>query len=141
MKSQKGITLISLTIYIIGMSVMIAVIAVISSYFYKNIDSTFENIEPLTEYTKFISFFTDEINNNDINVVECGKDNDYIVFDNGIQYEFVKENKGIYRNYVKICRNVEQCNFSYKEEAGKKIVEVTIKIENGELKKTQYTLK
>ena len=39
MKSQKGITLTSVIIYIIGMTMCIGVIATLTTYFYKNMDS------------------------------------------------------------------------------------------------------
>ena len=137
MQSQKGITLVSLTIYIIGITVIVAVIAIISSYFYTNMDDNIK-IEPLAERTNFYSFFTKEINTNDIKILEC-KEN-YIVFDNGIQYLFIPENKGIYRNKVKICREVKNCTFEQKIENGKSIVEVMLEIGDGEPATTTYTL-
>ena len=139
MKSQKGITLISVTIYVIGMTVLIAIISIISSYFYSNVDLTSKNIDPLVEYTKFNSYFTEAINHDNIKVLEC-KEN-YVAFDNGKQYTFIPENKGIYENKVKICRNAEYCKFDYSIKNGKNVVEVTVKITNGEEKTIQYTLK
>lgn len=140
MKAQKGVTLISLTIYIIVMVIVVAIVSVISSYFYSNINGTSDTIDPLTEYTKFNSFFTDEVNHSNIKVLECGENGDYIVFDNGVQYTFVPENKGIYRNKVKICKEVESCNFEYKIQNGKDVVVVNLTI--GTLdKNVTYTLK
>ena len=139
MKSQKGITLISVTIYIIAMSVIIAIIAVISSYFYKNVDVSSTHINPLTEYIKFNSFFTDVANHSNIRVLECKQN--YIVFDNGKQYTFVAKNKGVYENKVKICREVENCTFNHIIKNGKHIVEVKIKIGNEQEKSMQYTLR
>lgn len=140
MKAQKGVTLISLTIYIIAMVIVVAIVSVISSYFYSNINGTSDTIDPLTEYTKFNSFFTDEVNHSNIKVLECGENGDYIVFDNGVQYTFVPENKGIYRNKVKICKEVESCNFEYKIQNGKDVVVVNLTI--GTLdKNVTYTLK
>lgn len=72
MKSQKGITLISLTIYVIALAIVVGVVAIISTFFYKNVNSVDDNVNPVTEYTKFNSFFTDEVNRNGIKVLECG---------------------------------------------------------------------
>ena len=139
MKSQKGITLISLTIYIIVMTIVIGVIAVISTYFYNNAHDLGKNIDPLTEYTKFNTFFSDEVNHQNIKILDC-KEN-YVVFDNGIQYTFVEKNKGIYHNQVKICMNVETCTFTRSIKSGKEVITVKIKIENGQEKTIDYTLK
>lgn len=151
MKSQKGISLISLTIYLIAMSIVIAIIAVISTYFYKNTNSLLDNINPLAEYTKFNTFFSDEVNHNNIKILECktnykngddsqGIENSYVAFDNGVQYMYIKENKGIYRNQVKICENVENCTFERKIKNGKDVIAVSIKIEEASVKNTEYTL-
>ena len=139
MKTQKGVTLVSLIVYVIAMTIAVTTLSVISSYFYKNIDTTNKNINPLTEYTTFNSFFTEEINHDSIKVLEC-KEN-YIVFDDEVQYTFVPENRGIYRNKVKICHNVESCSFSYTQRNGKNVVTVNMKIENGDEKNVEYTIK
>lgn len=139
MKSQKGITLISLTVYIIVMVIVVAVVAVISTYFYTNSDTISETINPMTEYTKFISYFSDEINQNNIKVLECGQD--YIVFDNGVQYTFIAENRGIYRNKVKIVNDVESCTFEYKIKNEKNVVAVNLQIGTAEARNVEYTLK
>lgn len=139
MKSQKGITLISLTIYIIGMTIVVAIVSTISTNFFTNTSSLLTGINPLTEYTKFNSFFSDEINHKNIKVLEC-KEN-YIVFDNGVQYTFVKENRGIYKNKVKICNYVEDCKFEYKIQNGKNVVSVKITMQDSQEKSVEYTLK
>lgn len=139
MKSQKGITLISLTVYIIAMLIIVTMISVISTYFYTNIQSTSSMIEPLTQYTKFNSFFSEEVNHSNIKVLEC--QDSYIVFDNDIQYTFSQENKGIYKNTVKICTNVESCTFSYEIKNGKNVVIVTLQIGTAEARTIEYTLK
>lgn len=72
MKSEKGITLISLTIYVIAMAIVVGVIAIISTFFYSNMEDTDNIVSPMTEYTKFNSFFSDEINHEGIEVIDCG---------------------------------------------------------------------
>lgn len=138
MKGQKGITLTSLTVYIIVMTIVISVVAFISTYFYKNVDSLSNDINPLTEYTKFNSFFSDEVNHNNIKILEC-KEN-YVVFDNGIQYMYVLENKAIYRNQVKIAQDIEMCDFKYTIKNAKDVITVTMKLGN-DTKTIDYTLK
>lgn len=146
MRSQRGITLISLTIYIIIMAIVVGVMAILSSYFYTNTSERNESIDSITEYTKFNSFFSDEVNHQNIKVLECknveGEEiaESYVTFNNGVQYTFVPENKGIYRNRVKICRNIEKCTFNYIIENGKEVIEVNF-ISGDQNRNIKYTLK
>lgn len=143
MRNQKGVTLISLTIYIIAMAIVIGILATVSTFFYKNIKEVNIDIDPLTEFTTFNSYFSEEVNNSNLRVVECGAtDNqqNYIVFSNGVQYTYVPENKGIYKNKVKICRNIEECTFSETIQNGKSVVTVFLK-SGGKEREVSYTIK
>lgn len=118
MKNNKGITLISLIIYVIAMTIVIGIIATLTSFFYKNI-----NIEDInndtTQFTKFSSIFLDEINKEKNIIIDCktslqnGLKVSYIVFSSGNQYTFKSENNCIYKNKIKICNNINDCDFSY----------------------------
>ncbi len=138
MKQERGITLISLTVYIIVMTIVIAVVGVVSGAFVKSMKSTKSTTDPITEYTAFNSYFSDEINHQGIQIRECNTN--YIVFSNGVQYTFVNENSGIYRNYVKIAKDVEECSFKENIKNGKTVVDVKIKVGN-KVRTTTYTLK
>lgn len=143
MKSQKGITLISLTVYVIVMAIVVGVVAIISTFFYSNINDTNVDINPITEYTKFNSFFSDEVNHANIKILDCDTTNDgqnYIVFDNGVQYTFIPENQGVYRNQVKIAKGVTNCTFTRNIQNGKDVVEVVFEAGN-RTRETTYTLK
>ena len=61
MKSEKGITILSLTIYVVVMTVVVAVTARVSTFLFKNVDDT-EKVDALTQYTTFSSYFAEEIN-------------------------------------------------------------------------------
>ena len=142
MKSEKGITLTSVTIYVIGMTIIIGIMVLISRFFYSNVEDTSENIDPAVEYTKFNSFFSDEVNHQNIKILEIAgeeENSNYIVFDNGVQYTFIKENQGIYRNQVKIAKNVTDCSFTTDIKNGKRVVTVSMTIGNMQRENT-YTL-
>ena len=119
MKSNKGITLTSLIIYIIGMIIVLATIANLTSFFYKNINIQDANYDSTTQYTKFASLFLNETNNDNNYIIDCKTITEnnvklsYIVFANGNQYTYTNENNSIYKNNIKICENVEDCDFSY----------------------------
>ncbi len=142
MRSQKGITLTSLVVYVIGLALVVGIMAVITTNFYKNVNNNISSIDPINEYTKFSSYFTNEANQYNIKVLECKQtdEQNYIVFDNGVQYTFVKQNKGIYQNKIKICKDVEECTFTTGIKNGNDIVTVKMKIGDKEYQ-NEYTLK
>lgn len=142
MKSDKGITLISITIYVIVMAIVVGVVAIISTFFYSNMNDTAQDLDPITEYTKFNSFFSDEVNHSNIKILECGtteNGQNYIAFDNGVQYTFIPENQGIYRNHVKIANGVTNCTFTRNIKNGKDVVEVLFQA-GDRTRETTYTL-
>ena len=110
------------------MAIVVGVVAIISTFFYSNMSGTEQDFDPITEYTKFNSFFSDEANHSNIKVLECGtteNGQNYIVFDNGVQYTFIPENQGIYRNHVKIANGVTNCTFTRNIKNGKDVVDNT----------------
>ena len=62
MRTEKGLTLISVTIYIIVMLIIVSVITVLTSYFYKNVNIQSINQDLNQQYTKFNSYFIKEVN-------------------------------------------------------------------------------
>ena len=142
MKSEKGVTLVSLIIYIIGLTTAIVMITIVSSFFHKNIDTSGSTIDSLVEFTKFNSYFVEQISKKNIEVINC--DSNCIVFSDGSQYTFIQENKGIYFGNVKIARNVENCNFEYIEAVAddqKDTIKVRISfIDSETTKENSYTI-
>ncbi len=168
MKDQKGITLISLTIYIISLTFIIAILATVTTFFYKNVKDTQNDIEPLTEFTSFNSYFSQDINNSNIKLQDIGEktiegqnnEYEYITLNNVnlenedsmkyIKYIYVENDKSIYRDIgkdedenratMKICRGVENCKFSQELIENNKI-KVNIEITIGDKNQTySYTL-
>lgn len=141
MKSEKGVTLISVTVYVITMLLVVAVITVITTYFYKNIDISSKANDMNKQYTKFNSFFTAEVNKKDNSVIEANTKEDgsesYIVFSEGKQYTFIKANKGIYMDNTKIATNIDECTFDYNETT--KLIRIYIKAGDWN-KTTEYTM-
>ena len=152
MKSEKGITLISLIIYIIGLLVAITIITVVSSFFYKNIDTSTVDVDNLLEYTKFNSYIVKDINNEELQYINCqtvrenltGKiTHSYAIFNNGNQYTYIAKNKSIYMGKVKIAENVQECEFSVSKDINtqKKKLNVRIKfIDDLVVKENSYVI-
>ena len=128
MQGEKGITLISITIYVIVMLIVVSVITVLTSYFYTNIDINSVSEDLNQQYTKFNSYFTEEVNKKGNKLLKIGQiesdtgNQNYIIFSSGNQYTYVPQNQGIYRNKVKIAQNITGCTFSSKKEANGKRV-------------------
>lgn len=101
MKSEKGITLLSLIIYLILLMFAIGILAIISNYFHSNLNHLSSSGKYAVEFNKFNMFFVEDVKNNTkIYSAEPHK----ITFGDGTTYTFV--NNGIYRNKVKICDNI-----------------------------------
>lgn len=62
MKSNKGITLISLIIYIIVLSIVVGTSSILIKYFYTNTEETVISKKTANQYSRFITYLTDDIN-------------------------------------------------------------------------------
>ena len=110
MKTNKGITLTSLVIYVIAMVIVVTTISTISSYFYNNIDDVNSETDSSMAYTEFNMYFTQEINTKENYPVLVSDGAEYIVFSKtGNQYTF--KNNAIYKNQIKICDDISSCTF------------------------------
>lgn len=145
MKKERGITLISLIIYIIVMCMAIAILSIISNFFYSNTDYIKENSQYVSEYNKFNMYFIEDVKNNkDTYQVTNNK----IIFEDGTVYTYKADtDNSIYRNKVKICKNIAYCKFSKSEtvtnNTTKNIIQVHMIIKGSKLFETtnEYVLK
>ena len=56
MKSEKGITITSIIIYIVAMIIIVGIIAVITRYYYGNVNKLSNNTTSMEEITKLNTF-------------------------------------------------------------------------------------
>ena len=138
MKEESGLTITSIIIYIIALLVVIGVIATLTSYFYKNINIGDESQLTNEQFTKLNGYFTEEINQNGVRVVEAGSNTEnnvnYITFSNKQTYTFSSLNKAIYVNEIKICENIDECTFEFIEEENRD--RITIHFKSGNFERT-----
>ena len=142
--SQKGITLMSLIIYITIMFVVLAIIMRVTTYFTKNLndaaDTTFEE-----EFEKFNMYMLQETKKTGNYVTEISEDGTSVTFSDGNKFEFIKKDGNeigeIHFNEIKICENVSACTFSSaaNEETGKTEITVNLTV-NGTVKLIQYVI-
>lgn len=143
MKKQNGVTLMTLVIYIIAMLLVLSILSILSQFFFSNTEVLAKNSDNMSEYNKFNMYFVEDVKNNtDAVVLNEGekleneiKGNE-IVFKDGTTYTYKEADKGIYRNKVKICQNINKCEFAKKIVTNeninfeKQIVEVTMVIKS-----------
>ena len=142
MKSDKGVTLIALVIYIAVFSVVVSSMALLSSYFYNNMHLIKDDANYVVEYNKFNMFFIQDVKHNSTATIE----NNIIKFEDGTIYEY--KSNSIYRNDKEIATNVKSATFnleSYEvESTTKNLIVVNLNIGEGEKeyqKEIEYVLK
>lgn len=155
MKSEKGITVSSLVVYVIALTIIVGTIATITKYYYGNINKLSSNTSSMEEITKFNTYITEEVNKASNIIYDCNTQNsdendNYVIFYNAndkdetnpksgyTQYTF--KNKSIYLNKIKICSNIDDCKFEDVSDTNNYKLKVTLTI-NGNTKETVYTLK
>lgn len=127
MKSEKGITLTTLVVYIAVFVIVIGIVTTISSHFYRNMGQIKEAPQYITEFNKFSMFFVADVKKNTkITSISSSA----VEFGDGTKYSY-KDN-AIYRNDQKIAKYIKQFSFTssdYTEnDFTKKIINVTTEI-------------
>lgn len=100
MKSDKGVTLISLIIYVMSFLVIAGVVALVSSFFYNNSKVLSSEATASSEFDMLNAYFTKETREVENYIVQLQDDDENvegiekkIVFSNGNKYIFIKENE------------------------------------------------
>lgn len=153
MKSQKGITMASLGVYIVVSIIVVATLATIMAN-YKNSIKTMDNdAEYLSEYNKFNLYFLEEVKKPENSSMERAnsigtKENEYnsIKFKTGNEFMYKIKEEILYLNKstgekIKLIKNVKKCTFEFNdidhETNGKNVIRVNIQI--GETTPKEYT--
>ena len=129
MKKESGITLLTLIVYVIVLTFIVATVSTINMTFYSNLEKFDGDAESTVGYSKFNMYFLKDIKKENVKVL--GKDETYIILScNGEQIEYSVQNKALYKNKIKICSNIEDSSFDVN---GNKI---TVFLKIGEFEKT-----
>lgn len=146
-KSENGITLIMLTVYIMAIFIVIGTLSAVSNFFYGNIFVLKDSARYAAEFDRFnSSILCDAKANKHVVVNESEKT---IIFEDGTTYKYNEDDNGVYRGKNKIASNVMDFKVSKKtiviENVDKDILTINIKIgtsdQNVMNKKIDYTLK
>ena len=137
MKSEKGITLTSLVLYIMLVLIVLGILSVITASFQNNLKEVNKEGTKNSEVDSFNMYFLQEVKKqgNKISTISGNE----ISFTTGNQYSF-RENEIYLNDNIKISENIENCVFSNSLENGKTIITVTIKAKNAEERSIEYVL-
>lgn len=139
MKNEKGVTLISLIMYVLIMTFVVAAIAAITSTFNENLTQIDQDSESSVAFSKFNMYFLNDIkaNNARINSYTSSSIDISYTDDDGSNKvaSYTVNSEGLYRNKVKICDRVNEVNISADKASG--VVSIYLKIKTYE-KTTTY---
>lgn len=138
MKQNSGLTTTSIIIYVVAMTIVIGIIASITSFFYANVNNLDENSTHIAEITKFHMYFLEETTKKDNEIHNVQEQS--ISFTTGNTFTF--QDNSIYFNHIKICEEVSNLQFATEMKNGKTIIKVLITFGTGNeyTKTTQYVL-
>ena len=159
MKSQKGITMISLILYVTSFVAVTTVVAGVTTFFYSNMKIMDTGIGSNSSYNKFNLYLLNECKKADVSLyawkdikLSTGEtsrlstvptDNSFITFLNsdGTKNSFIYDstNKNVYYNSIKLCENVNDFQIKIDETTGKDVLTVLINI-NGTAFQTKYVV-
>ena len=107
-KSEKGVTLLALTIYMIVLTAVLGMMTVLSNLFYNNVYTLQDTVENAGDFdTLNSSLIIDAKANTSVRVDESTKT---IVFGDGTTYTYNEEEKTIYRGEFKVASHVKYFN-------------------------------
>ena len=117
MKSNKGITLTSLVIYVVGILVVTGIIGTFSKNMYEKVSGMVVKVNEEEQYSKVLSYITKDTNSNNITYIVANVDNNdclIIRFLDGKEHQYINKNGYIYfinkddvnKKKLIICNNV-----------------------------------
>lgn len=138
MRNYKGITLMTLIIYVGVLFIVIAIMSSIIKNFYQNNTAVNEHTKEILEFNKFNTYFLKEIKKSENDVDDYVKDSEknYILFKTGNSFSL--KNDIIYYNNIKVCEGVKDLSFSY--DSDNKTIRTTVNFKNDFSKTITYKI-
>ncbi len=138
MKSNRGMTIISLLIYIIVLSALIGSVSILIRYFYRNSNELIVSSKTSEQYTRFITYLTDDINskkidkdNMEVNSIKIDfgltdSTTHKYLYEQGKLFYIVLDKDGNLNKKITLCDELDSCNFVHNATSGKLTVSLTI---------------
>ena len=128
MRSEKGITMMSLIIYITSFVVIIGIVAGITSFFYGNTSLMTQELYSSSDYNKLNLYLVKESEQKG-NKVKLSNGNN-LEFSNGDKFTFDETNKLLYYNSICLCEDVQGFKAKTEYDSGKEVIDVKIEFTN-----------
>lgn len=144
MTNNKGITMISLIIYIIVITFILSGLTAITTSFYKNVNEVDKGSESAVSFSRFNMYFLNDIKEEEAEISDVTPDGKSIAIGfkrdgqtNVATYRL--SGNSIYRNNVKICSKVKDFKVDASPGKESKIITITMNISDYE-KTTTYNV-
>ncbi len=126
MKKESGITLVTLIVYLMIVSAILAALTNLSSHVYKNIDKLGSENLSAEEFNKFNVNFIKSVKSNKKATVTNNNQNVTIEFDDGTTYNYINGENSIYKNKIKIAKNINYFTADVQNINNKNVIQVQI---------------
>ena len=126
MKKESGITLVTLIVYLMIVSAILAALTNLSSHVYKNIGKLGSENLSAEEFNKFNVNFIKSVKSNKKATVTNNNQNVTIEFDDGTTYNYINGENSIYKNKIKIAKNINYFTADVKNINNKNVIQVQI---------------
>lgn len=138
MKSEKGITIAVLVLYVVIFSIVIALLANMTNYIYGNLRYVDDNSIDVSEFNKFNVYFIKDVKNSEDVEIKTVDGITQITLKNGGIYRYVPNEKSIYKNKQKIAKNIKQFTANRTVDSTSQKTYIQLKIEIGAKEQTNY---
>lgn len=139
MKNDKGITIISLVIYVVLLTFAIAGISAITSSFYGNVSELDADSKGAVAFSKVNMYMLKDVKSEGVELVADGTNSKFSLSINGETIRYRVQNNSLYRNNVKICDGVQEARLEGEKTDEISTITLYLKIKNYE-KTTTYVL-
>ena len=126
MKKESGITLVTLIVYLMIVSAILVSLTNLSSHVYKNIGKLGSENLSAEEFNKFNVNFVKSVKANKKATVTNNNQNVTIEFDDGTTYNYINGENSIYKNKIKIAKNINYFTADVQNINNKNVIQVQI---------------
>ncbi len=140
-RENNGITLVALSIYIVAMVIIVALISLLTTYFYGNVVNMSDTTKDITQFDQFNAYMIEETKKIGNRIASLNEEEKVLTFTSGNVYKM--EESGIYCNNIRIYQaNLDMANsyFFIKQENGKDIVVVSVLTDTSYTRTEEYVM-
>lgn len=99
MRTNRGITTTSVVIYVVCLTIIVAVMGNFTGYFNKNLKDITVRQNADEQFSKFVAYMSKDVNSEKLIYVQTGvEEKDCIIFkfSDGIEHQYILQDKNIY---------------------------------------------